>query len=245
MYKRRKLSGGRRAEEEIENEDDREEAEAMAAFIPDDTTVAVELLRKQYPTSPAAGTNPVVLLSQVYCLVKDRTEVDRQIDKAVKEQVFALSLLASMTLGKERVGREKVHAPPEFHTQAWRLCEPELLVGAVAHHKNKQGKRPLPDASTARASADDRDVAHRKYQEQVNFGTSINSSGSHLSHAPSSHFHANGAAFRCTALYTPRLQAPLTLTNPQAFPYSFPSSRVDLLFRTYISLRFQVSTAAP
>ncbi len=40
MYKRRKLSGGKRGDVEFENEDDRDDAVAMAALLPDDTTVS-------------------------------------------------------------------------------------------------------------------------------------------------------------------------------------------------------------
>ena len=75
--------------------------------------VAFELLRQQYPKCPVAGSYPVVLVSQVlsaggsgeegfshphlyvhhqiYSIVKSRTEVDRQLDNAVKKKVKLLS----------------------------------------------------------------------------------------------------------------------------------------------------------
>ncbi len=56
--------------------------------IPDDAMVAMQLLRTQFPV--VAGMPPVALVSQIYSLVKDRTSVDRQLDKAVRRQELRL-----------------------------------------------------------------------------------------------------------------------------------------------------------
>jgi hypothetical protein len=56
--------------------------------VPDDALVALQLLREQFPQSDglAAGVHPVILVSQIYSLVRDRTAVDRQLDKAMRLQ---------------------------------------------------------------------------------------------------------------------------------------------------------------
>ncbi|KAK9830141.1 hypothetical protein WJX72_009964 [[Myrmecia] bisecta] len=50
-----------------------------AADVPNDTMVALQLLRAQFPAK--ATVEPVMLRSQLYTLVKDRTSVDRQLDE--------------------------------------------------------------------------------------------------------------------------------------------------------------------
>jgi hypothetical protein len=65
-----------------------EEVEYDGIEIPDDAVVAMQLLRTQFPV--VAGIPPVALVSQIYSLVKDRTSVDRQLDKAVRRQELRL-----------------------------------------------------------------------------------------------------------------------------------------------------------
>ena len=64
-----------------------EEVESDGIEIPDDAVVAMQLLRTQFPV---VGMPPVALVSQIYSLVKDRTSVDRQLDKAVRRQELRL-----------------------------------------------------------------------------------------------------------------------------------------------------------
>lgn len=49
--------------------------------LPNDTLAAVLLLRSHFPTVWSKDTAPLVLRSQVYSIVKDRTIVDRQLDE--------------------------------------------------------------------------------------------------------------------------------------------------------------------
>lgn len=79
MYKRRKTAPA--AEHEAVPDDD-----GILATLPDDSLVAVEVLRKQYPKSPSAGAYPAVFVSQVYSLVRSRTTVDRELDQAAKDK---------------------------------------------------------------------------------------------------------------------------------------------------------------
>jgi hypothetical protein len=81
---------GSRVASKRTSQPDIEEAEYDGPEVPNDTLVALELLRKQFPQTPAAGTFPVVLVSQIYSLVKDRTAVDRDLDKAVRRQQLRL-----------------------------------------------------------------------------------------------------------------------------------------------------------
>jgi len=71
-------------------QDDIEEVEDSGLEVPDDAIVALQLLRSQFPKTPTAGAHPVVLVSQIYSLVKDRTTVDRQLDKAMRLQEIRL-----------------------------------------------------------------------------------------------------------------------------------------------------------
>jgi len=49
--------------------------------IPSDTLAAVLLLRSQFPYGWSRDVPPLVLRSQIYSIVKDRTIVDRQLDE--------------------------------------------------------------------------------------------------------------------------------------------------------------------
>ena len=69
---------------------DIEEIEHNELEIPDDALVALQLLRTQFPQTPAAGMYPVALVSQIYSLVKNRTAVDRELDKAMRRQELRL-----------------------------------------------------------------------------------------------------------------------------------------------------------
>lgn len=69
---------------------DIEEVDGNGVEVPDDAVVALQLLRAQYPKTPAAGAYPVALLSQIYSLVKDRTAVDRQLDQAMRRDELRL-----------------------------------------------------------------------------------------------------------------------------------------------------------
>ncbi len=62
--------------------------------VPDDAVVAMQLLRSQFP--PVPGMSPVALVSQIYSLVKDRTSVDRQLDKAMRGQELRLFRFATL-----------------------------------------------------------------------------------------------------------------------------------------------------
>ena len=65
-----------------------ETVEDCGVEVPDDAVVALQLLRTQFP--PVPGISPVALVSQIYSLVKDRTSVDRQLDKAMRRQELRL-----------------------------------------------------------------------------------------------------------------------------------------------------------
>ncbi len=49
--------------------------------FPSDTLAAVLLLRAQFPSGWSRDVPPLVLRSQIYSIVKDRTVVDRQLDE--------------------------------------------------------------------------------------------------------------------------------------------------------------------
>ena len=49
--------------------------------VPDDTLAAVLLLKAQFPKLQGREVAPLVLRSQIYSVVKDRTIVDRQLDE--------------------------------------------------------------------------------------------------------------------------------------------------------------------
>ena len=49
--------------------------------LPNDTLAAVLLLRAQFPSGWSRDVPPLVLRSQIYSIVRDRTVVDRQLDE--------------------------------------------------------------------------------------------------------------------------------------------------------------------
>lgn len=55
--------------------------EVMGAEVPGDTLAALQLLRAQFPQLPGRPVAPLVLRSQVYSVVRDRTAVDRELDE--------------------------------------------------------------------------------------------------------------------------------------------------------------------
>jgi hypothetical protein len=76
MHKRRRLEPHKKESPDVPEEEDElymEEASKM-----DDALVAVELLRSQFPKTPSHPM-PIILMSQIYSLVKDRTSVDRSL----------------------------------------------------------------------------------------------------------------------------------------------------------------------
>lgn len=93
MHKRRRLAGfGAEAAQKLgdviqslpgANRKDPDEDSEFAEAALDDALVALEVLRSQFPVN-ASRPLPVALMSQIYSLVKDRTEVDRSLDRACK-----------------------------------------------------------------------------------------------------------------------------------------------------------------
>ena len=57
-----------------------EEGDGSEVDIPCDTLAAILLLKSQFLQTADASLKPVVLKSQVYSVVKDRTVVDRELD---------------------------------------------------------------------------------------------------------------------------------------------------------------------
>ena len=55
--------------------------EVVGAEVPGDTLAALQLLRAQFPQLPGRPVAPLVLRSQVYSVVRDRTAVDRELDE--------------------------------------------------------------------------------------------------------------------------------------------------------------------
>ncbi|KAL8092993.1 uncharacterized protein LOC141693062 isoform X2 [Apium graveolens] len=61
-----------------------------ANFNISDTLVALQMMRSQFPTNPKIYVKPFVLQSQLYSCVKDRTQVDRELEiKHIAERMEA------------------------------------------------------------------------------------------------------------------------------------------------------------
>eukprot|EP01083_Nonionella_stella_P039079 106256_1 len=85
----------RRRVEQKERESDRffEDVDFDSMSIPSDTYMGLQLLRQDFPLH--GQMMPVLLLHQLYTIVKDRTEVDREIDSMKRRNEIRLFRLFS------------------------------------------------------------------------------------------------------------------------------------------------------
>ena len=61
--------------------DDADAPEWLVTDLPGDALAALHLLRAQFPSLPGRPVAPLVLRSQVYSVVRDRTAADRELDE--------------------------------------------------------------------------------------------------------------------------------------------------------------------
>lgn len=136
--------------------------------VPDDAMVALELLRAQFPQSDVVGVRPVILVSQLYSLVKDRTTVDRQLDKAMRLQEIrlfrwvrvslprpAVCLDAGLVLMEPRRGRMVGHATDNLAMAADDYEAAARRAVEVYASKRKSGSRSSGAGKHAR-----REISH-------------------------------------------------------------------------------------
>ncbi|KAK1290478.1 hypothetical protein QJS10_CPB18g02042 [Acorus calamus] len=78
-------------EEEEEEKGESEESQTLENSLTfSDTMVALRLMHAQFPNMEKVTTQPFVLRSQLYSSVKDRTQVDRDLETLRKEKVLRL-----------------------------------------------------------------------------------------------------------------------------------------------------------
>ncbi|XP_057865016.1 uncharacterized protein LOC131072764 isoform X2 [Cryptomeria japonica] len=83
--------GSKRRRDEIQEEEEEEEEELTEDFITfQDTLIALNLMRSQFPKIEKVATKPFVLRSQLYSSVKDRTQVDRELEDLRKQEVLRI-----------------------------------------------------------------------------------------------------------------------------------------------------------
>lgn len=78
----------RRDDEEIQHTVQSDSLEA--SFNLSDTLVALQMMRSQFPTNPKISVKPFVLQSQLYSCVKDRTQVDRELESLRRGRVLRI-----------------------------------------------------------------------------------------------------------------------------------------------------------
>lgn len=94
----RRIKKRRRDEDEKEDEEERtrnEEEELETASLEDsitftDTLIALKIIRAQFPKIERVAVQPFVLRSQLYSSVKDRTQVDRELEALREEEVLRI-----------------------------------------------------------------------------------------------------------------------------------------------------------
>lgn len=94
----RRVKKRKRDEDEKEDEEERtrnEEEALEAASLEDsitftDTLIALKIIRAQFPKIERVAVQPFVLRSQLYSSVKDRTQVDRELEALRKEEVLRI-----------------------------------------------------------------------------------------------------------------------------------------------------------
>lgn len=72
--------------------------------LPNDTLAAVLALRAQFPSGWSRDVPPLVLKSQIYSIVKDRTIVDRQLDELRSAAMHRARRLDIHTFGASKLG---------------------------------------------------------------------------------------------------------------------------------------------
>ncbi|CAN1131580.1 Serine/threonine-protein kinase 19 [Linum perenne] len=90
----------KRRREEVNGEEEEEKADTETAGTADeapsledslmfsDTSVALRIMRAQFPRIDKVSTEPFVLRSQLYSSVEDRTQVDRELETLKRENVL-------------------------------------------------------------------------------------------------------------------------------------------------------------
>ncbi len=78
--------------------------------IPSDTQIGMQVLKSQFPVDSVKSFAPIILKNQLYAIVHDHTEVDREVVIAVapnkKQLFFAILLLELETLLQDLLRRE-------------------------------------------------------------------------------------------------------------------------------------------
>jgi len=80
--------------------------EVVGAEVPGDTLAALQLLRAQFPQLPGRPVAPLVLRSQVYSVVRDRTAVDRELDElrcgSLKDSLCCCAPVGCFVIARQR-----------------------------------------------------------------------------------------------------------------------------------------------
>ncbi|KAJ4954417.1 hypothetical protein NE237_011200 [Protea cynaroides] len=91
MEKNSKTSGKKRQREEEIEAEDRETDESLSlesSLTFSDTLIALRIMRSQFPHIDKVSIQPFILRSQLYSSVKDRTQVDRELESLKKEKIL-------------------------------------------------------------------------------------------------------------------------------------------------------------
>ncbi|XP_019054224.1 PREDICTED: uncharacterized protein LOC104602898 isoform X2 [Nelumbo nucifera] len=81
-----------REEEDIESEN-KENDETLSlenSLTFSDTLIALRIMRSQFPNIEKVSVQPFILRSQLYSSVKDRTQVDRELESLRKEKILRI-----------------------------------------------------------------------------------------------------------------------------------------------------------
>ncbi|KAI4349383.1 hypothetical protein L6164_009975 [Bauhinia variegata] len=84
----------RRREEETDDDDDKTGTDQVPSLEDDltfsDTLVALRIMRAQFPKIEKISVQPFILKSQLYSSVKDRTQVDRELESLRRDKVLRI-----------------------------------------------------------------------------------------------------------------------------------------------------------
>ncbi|WVZ79865.1 hypothetical protein U9M48_027393 [Paspalum notatum var. saurae] len=124
-------------------------------LIFNDTMIALQLMRTQFPKLEKVVTQPFILQSQLYSSVKDRTQVDRDLESFKKDKVLRIFKLSS---GQDDHAimfmDDYLKQLLELDFAEWNIAQ--LLISSYEPHLNQPRVCILPDQVKSSINIDTR-----------------------------------------------------------------------------------------
>lgn len=130
-----------------------------------DTMVALQLLQRQFPHSDKYRGTPLMLRSQVYCLIKDRTAADRQLDGLRQRNVLRVfrvncgpgdaALMPTADYVALTVGISEEHPPQSAQRAALRAFAARVLPACTGETVQRERLMELLEGAGCSGSGEE------------------------------------------------------------------------------------------